>query len=94
MFIGLDHGIESVKASVTGPLIPFTMTEINGERKLNRLVTDRLEDGLNEGVKCLKADTLSDYSIIAYDGFLTVDGQKYDAVFVMGFDRKDEIGYF
>ena len=93
MFFGLDHGIESVKASGKGPLVPFTMTETNGERKLNRLVTERLEDGLNEGIKALTSDVTSDYGIIVYDGYLTVEGQKYDAVIVKGFDRKDHIGY-
>lgn len=93
MFFGLDHGIESVKASATGPLIPFTMTEIKGERKLNRLVTERLEDGLSKGIELLKSDNTSDFGIIVYDGYLTFDGQKYDAVIVRGFDRKDNVGY-
>lgn len=93
MFFGLDHGIESVKASGKGPLIPFIITESNGEKKLIRLVTERLEDGLNEGIKSLKVDETSDYGIIVYDGFLTDEGQKYDAIIVKGFDRKDNIGY-
>ena len=93
MFFGLDHGIERVKASRTGPLIPFTITETNGEKKLDRLVTERLEVGLMEGIKVLEADSTSDYGIIVYDGYLTVEGQKHDALIVKGFDRKDKIGY-
>lgn len=93
MFFGLDHGIESVKASRTGPLVPFVVTETNGEKKLTRLVTEKLEDGVKEGIKALGNDRTSDYGIIVYDGYMTVDGQKYDAVIVKGFDRKDTIGY-
>jgi hypothetical protein len=93
MVFGLNHGIESVKASGKGPLVPFIMTETNGERRLNRLMAERLEDGLDEGIKTLTSDKTSNYGIIVYDGYLTVDGQKYDAVIVKGFDRKDQIGY-
>lgn len=93
MFFGLDHGIESVRASGTGPLVPFIVTETDGERELSRLVAERLEDALSEGIKSLEADKTSNYGIIVYDGYIRVDGQKYDAVLVKGFDRKDSIGY-
>lgn len=93
MFIGLDHGIESIKTNGKGPLIPFTMTETNGQRNLIRFVTDKLEDGLNEGLNELKKNRDSEFGIVVYDGFVTIERQKYDAVIVKGFDRKDNVGY-
>jgi hypothetical protein len=93
MVFGLDHGIESVKASVKGPLVPFTMTETNEERKLNRIITEKLEEGLTEGMKSLEADDVSRYGIIVYDGYLTIEGRRFDAVIVKGFDRNDSLGY-
>ena len=93
MFFGLDHGIESIKASVKGPLVPFTVTETNGERKLNRIITEKLEDGLREGMKSLETDDVSSYVIIVYDAYLTIAGQRFDAVIVRGFDRNDSVGY-
>lgn len=56
-------------------------------------MTERLEDGLSEGMKILGTDSTSDYGIIVYDGYPRIDGQKYDAVIAKGFDRKDKIGY-
>ncbi|MEQ8687658.1 MAG: hypothetical protein RIE86_20300 [Imperialibacter sp.] len=93
MIFGLDHGIESVMASVTGPLIPFVVTDSKGERTIKRLMTDRLEDGLENGLTLLRTDQTCDYGIVVYDGYLTVGGEKYDAVIVRGFDRKDKLGY-
>lgn len=93
MFKGLDHGIESIKTNGKGPLIPFIMTETNGKRNLIRFVTDKLEDGLSEGLNELKKNKDSEFGIIVYDGYVTIEGQKYDAVIVKGFDRNDNVGY-
>lgn len=93
MFVGLDHGIESVKASGPGPLIPFVMVETNGKRNLKRYVSERLEDGLDEGMRELENDNDSEFAVLVYDGYLTIDGVKFDAVIVKGFDRKDKTGY-
>lgn len=93
MFVGLDHGIESIKVSGKGPLIPFVMLETTGQRNLKRYVAEKLEDGLNEALKDVQNDKDCDFAILVYDGYLTIDGQKYDAVIVKGFDRKDKIGY-
>ena len=94
MFFGLDHGVESVKVNGKGPLIPFIVLEKNGSKQLKRFVADKLEDGLNEAITFLKTEKEADFAVLVYDGYLTNDGQKFDAVIVKGFDRKDELGYY
>lgn len=93
MFTGLDHGIDSVKDS-GGPLVPFLLTEKDGEKKLARFVTDRLEEGPVLARKQLveQAD-LADFAVVAYDGYVTIEGTKFDAVMVEGYDKNDAIGY-
>lgn len=93
MFFGLDHGIEGIKINGKGPLIPFIILVVNGEKQMKRFVADKLEDGLNEGIKYLKEEKESESAIVVYDGYLTIEGKKLDAVITKGFDRKDEIGY-
>ena len=93
MFFGLDYGIDNIKINGKGALVPFVVTEKDGQNKLDRFVTERLEDGLNEGLRFLENEKESRFGVIVYDGFLTVDGQKIDAVLVKGFDRNDEVGY-
>jgi hypothetical protein len=93
MFKGLDHGIECIKTNGKGPLIPFSMMETNGHRKLIRFVADKLEDGLSEGINELKKNKNCEFGILVYDGFVTIEEHKYDAVIVKGFDRKDNIGF-
>ena len=86
IFRALYHGVDSIRAG--GNLIPFVITEKN----LQRFVSETLEDSKNKAEEHLL--TLKDEHRVAlvYDGFFTVGGIKYDAVFVKGFDRNDEKG--
>lgn len=92
IFFGLDHGIESIKGG--GPLITFAISVINGQRKLERFVTERLEDGEKKAKEHLKnLNPNPEYAIIVYDGFVTIEGKKYDAVLAKGFDKNQKEGY-
>lgn len=93
MFFGLDYGIENIQGDFSGALIPIVITEKEGERHLKRFVTERIEDGLEKGELYLKTDKEAQYGVVIYDGYLTGDGIKVDAILVKGFDRKDEVGY-
>src|SRR5688500_13651965 len=93
MFFGLDYGIENIQTDNSGSLIPIVVTEKDGKRDLKRFVTERIEDGLEEGEYYLKNEKKAQYGVVIYDGYLTVDGNKVDAVLVKGFDREDEVGY-
>jgi hypothetical protein len=82
LFLGLDHGIDSVRGG--GPLIPFVITERNGERALARFVAETLEAGIARAVASIKADPLApgDRSVLVYDGYLTPpNGDRFDAIY-------------
>ena len=88
MFMALDHGFDSI-ADGSGPLIPFAVLEdASGLRQLRRFVTDRLEDGVEAAkmaVDAATADVLR-YAI-AWDGYITMQDRKWDAIFVEAGDR-------
>lgn len=82
-FRALDHGFESIQ-SAKGPLIPFVMANTNeGEQRLERFVAQRIEEGLIHAMAYVTkhASGLEMYAI-AWDGHLTLDDNKWDAVYV------------
>ena len=94
MLFALDHGVESIKIKGKGPLVPFVVTELNGEKEVNRFFTVNLEDGLSEAVRYVKDERKSHFAALVYDGFLpTGNGEKFNAVIVRGYDRTDTVGY-
>ena len=86
IFLALDHGIESVRAS-GGPLIPFVITE-GSKRELNRFAVERLEDGIIKAREfVVKAHAEVTFYAIAHDGYITLEGRKFDAILVEGGER-------
>lgn len=93
MFTALDHGIDSVKDS-GGSLISFLMTDTNGEKKLQRFVTERIEDGPPQARKYLsELDNEPEFAVIAFDGYVTMDKTRFDAVMVEGYGKNDNDTY-
>lgn len=93
MFFGLDYGIENIEADSVNSLIPIVITEKNSERDLKRFVTKRIEEGLEKGEQNLMNEKEARYGVVIYDGYITFQGEKVDAILVKGFDRQDEVGY-
>ena len=87
VFLALDHGIDSVRAS-GGPLIPFIVVEQDGKRELHRFATERLEEGQQRAREAIAASpqTATAYAM-AYDGYITVQGVKFDAILVEASER-------
>ena len=87
-FLALDHGIDSIKDGAD-PLIPFVISEkADGKRKLERYMADRLEESVAQArlaVSRLPSDVTA-YAI-AHDGYITIEGTKYDAIFVEASER-------
>ena len=94
IFLGLDHGIDSIRSG--GSLIPFIITE-NKEGsggEIRRFFTETVEGGEQKAEKYLKIlDPTPDYAIVACGGYVTIDGEKKDAIMVKGFDKTQEEGY-
>jgi hypothetical protein len=93
MLFALDHGVESIKIKGKGPLVPFVVTELNGEKEVHRFFTINLEDGLSEAVRFVKDERKSQFAALVYDGFLPMGDKKFNAVIVRGYDRTDTVGY-
>ena len=84
VFVALDHGIDSVTEG--GPLIPFALTETSDGRDLTRFAPGTLEEGqalARDHVRAAGAERAA----IAYDGYLTVEGDRNDAIFVEAQER-------
>ena len=87
VFLALDHGVESVRDS-GGPLIPFVIIEQGDKRGIQRFVTDRLEEGPERAREAIVASppSVTAYAL-AYDGYITIEGTKYDAILVEASER-------
>ena len=88
----LDHGFGSIEGG-GGPLVPFTMVvESSGQRQLTRFALERLEDGFEQAkASVTPSSPLSMYAIV-WDGFITLEGQKWDAILVEAGERRIQYG--
>ncbi|MFC2001627.1 hypothetical protein ACFLUZ_03880 [Chloroflexota bacterium] len=94
MFMALDHGISSIKENA-GPLIPFIFYQNRkGEKELHRVVSEKLEQGLEESKNYVMSTNL-DINIyaIVWDGYVTVENKKWDAILVEAGSRNREEGF-
>ncbi|HEX4981683.1 MAG TPA: hypothetical protein VFV63_08295 [Ilumatobacteraceae bacterium] len=76
----LEHATGSVVDS-GGPLVPFAMIEVDGNMSLTRFVGE-LAEGQQKAREAISASTGVTRAAVAWDGYLTLDGQRTDAVFV------------
>lgn len=90
-FVALDHAAESIRSG--GPLIPFVVTESGGERSIERCVADTLEASLDQARQTAHSRLPAcDRLAIAFDGFITFEGARTDAVYVHAFERGQSQG--
>lgn len=81
----LEHGINSVTDG--GPLIPFAFVEASGGRALRRFMADTLEDSIAAGRSALAQGVEGALrATLAYDGFVTLEEQRTDAIYVEAFE--------
>lgn len=93
MFQVLDHALASIKES-GGPLIPFSIIEdASGEKKLTRYAAERLEDGEAQAKKRIEEmkEGIVRYAL-AWDGFVTIQGKKWDALIIEAGDKVSPTG--
>ena len=93
MLFALDHGIENIKIKGKGPLTPFIVTEIDGEKEVTRFFSKHHKDGLSEAIRYLKEERKSHFAVLVFDGILPMNEKKFHAVIVRGYDRSDTVGY-
>jgi hypothetical protein len=83
VFLALDHGVGSISDARGEALIPFLLTQDAAGRHLKRFMADTLEESV--GMARSHARDLPQsvqLAALAFDGFITVQGEKSDAVIV------------
>lgn len=84
VFAALDHGIDSVRDG--GPLIPFVLAEDPEGRSLTRFAAETLEEGQAQAREHAGSSDAARIAI-AFDGYLTVEGERSDAILVEAQER-------
>jgi len=81
VWTALDHGLGSVEGG--GPLTPFVIREEADVVSVHRFVAPTLEDGLDQArAFARRSGPATTCVAIVYDGYLTLDGVRRDAIFV------------
>jgi hypothetical protein len=92
VFLALDHGIDSVRAD-GGPLIPFVVFVQDGEAFMQRFATERLEEGPELARQAIAASPANVIAYaLAYDGYITIEDTKFDAILVEASERDRPAG--
>ncbi len=89
----LDHGFESIKDG-SGPLVPFTMTvSSDGQRAIKRYFSGNLEEDAKRAQASITAGMpdVAMYAIV-WDGYVTIEGQRTDAILVEAGQASDPRG--
>lgn len=86
LYLTLDHGVGSVEGG--GPLIPFVLFESRGQREIRRFALDRLEESVEAAFAfASEKQDRAERVAVAFDGFLTWEGERTDAIYVEASDR-------
>jgi hypothetical protein len=80
----LDQGTSMIEDGST--LIPYVASETPVGLELTRFVSDTLEEG-REQANAHAAESSADRVGVVYDGYLTVEGERSDAIFVEAQER-------
>lgn len=82
VFAALDHAIDSLRHA-GGPLTPFVMRAEGKRVELHRFAAETLEAGQEHAREFMRDVPPATTAVaLAYDGYLTVDGVRRDALFV------------
>jgi hypothetical protein len=87
-FLALDHGVAIVADGAQ--LSPFAVIEEGRERTLVRAHDDTLDGALAWLRQHIRDRSELERAAVAFDGFLTVDGRRTEAVLVEAYERGAE----
>ncbi len=81
-FAALEQGVATV-ASVGSPLVPFLLIDHRGARRTRVLTANGVDNDLESGRAEMRRLSLDVQACaLAFDGFVNVEGQRIDTVFV------------
>ncbi|PPK97333.1 hypothetical protein CLV92_104154 [Kineococcus xinjiangensis] len=91
LLFALDHATDCVVPR-GGPLVPFVMLVQPGGRALHRFAGEmaQAQEFARAWIRQQEAVRMA---CVAWDGYLTLDGVRTDAVFVDGCDDSGDLGY-
>jgi hypothetical protein len=94
VYAGLEHGFNEVKDG--DPLIPFAITDQGGEPKIHRFPPkdfSQMDVCIAKGLDIVsKLEPKPDFAVFVYEGYVTLDGTKSDAIIAKGYDKTMEVG--
>jgi hypothetical protein len=85
--MALHHAMDSVVAS-GGPLVPFAVVHVGDHASVQRFPGDLVEG--QERARELIRQSGADRAAVAWDGYLTLDGERTDAVFAEAYEQGDD----
>lgn len=92
LFAGLDHGVDTARGG--GPLTPFVVTQVSGQRALNRMAAGTMTAARAEGVKHIRGTALSgdDCAVLVYEGYLETENDgRSEAIFAKAVDSTGRV---
>jgi hypothetical protein len=92
-FFALDHGVGSISDTGGATLTPFVITQDGSGRQLRRFVAGTFEDSVAMAQSHASSQPPSvQMVVLAFDGFVTVEGTRSDAVIVQAQRRGSSRG--
>jgi hypothetical protein len=81
------HGMEMIQAT-GGPLRPFLMSWQGSERRQSNLMGESMADSIAMGKEVARESASEvDGCVLAWDGYVTMEGQRSDALFFQAYER-------
>jgi hypothetical protein len=91
-FTALDHAIGSVVSS-GADLVPFVIREKGNQRNLQRYLAGELQESVAAARQSVREEPLPDRVVVAWDGFMTTQEGRQEAVFVESYERGTPAGF-
>ncbi|MBT2522329.1 hypothetical protein [Arthrobacter sp. ISL-28] len=91
-FMALDHAIDSVVSSGVD-LVPFVIREKGDQRHLQRYVAGQLQESVAAARQSVRDEPLPDRIALAWDGFMTTQDGRQEAVFVESYEQGTPAGF-
>lgn len=92
VFSGIDKSVENSKKTNT-LITPFIMIRKGEEQKIQRFESDDYQEAVSMADDYLKRlQPKPDFALLAYDGFIAIEGRKSEALYVKGFDKSENKG--
>lgn len=92
VFSGIDLAVETTKERGKA-VIPFVMIMKGEDQRLQRFDSETYNDSVKLAENHIRKLTPKpDYALLVYDGVLSIEGRKNEAIYVKAYDKKEQKG--